>query len=603
MTGTADRTGPENGDWNTGAYPHGYQEQQPYGQQYEQPYQGYQEQLPYQEQQYAQYEQQPYQGYQEQQPYQQQPYGYQEQQPYGQQYAQQPYQGYQEQQPYQPHYGQPYQQQPYYPAEPAVPQAPVAAAPVVPQPAPVAPQPAPVARPAPPVPPRPRTAPDEPAGAVGEPSEQVGGRRAVPKPRSDQDPYPTDEFTFVDEESEQSEDVIDWLKFAESRTERRDERRRRLRTRLIAGAVALLLAGGGTVGYLWATGALGGTTSAAAATGGRNVVVVHMRDLNGKVSSALLVNDTGGHKASVFLLPGTLQLPAAGDSGMTQLSGAMDSMGPAATRDALGTMLGAPVAGTWRLDTPYLRLLVSQIGGIKVDTDSQITGPDGKVLVEKGSGRTLIGDAAVAYATYQAPGESPDAQLHRFGQVMAALITAMPTTLSDATDDVHRMGAVLDPSLPEQALAGLLAQLSGQAGAGHLQTSELPVAADGTVDQAKAAPVVKDVLGGTLHSAAATGGPARVSVVDATGSSSDTTAQAAQAQVINSGLTFVPGGGKAAAQPTTVIRYTDDSRAQAAKSLATSLGLPDGAAQKSTDAQTADLVVVLGKDYQAPKGQ
>ncbi|MCC9311181.1 LCP family protein [Kitasatospora sp. RB6PN24] len=609
MTGTADPTGPENGDWNTGAYPHAYQ-QQPYGDQYEQPYPGYQEQLPYQEHQgYGQqYEQQPYQGYQEQQPYQQQPYGYQEQQQYGQQYEQQPYQGYPEQQPYQPQYEQPYQQQPYYPVQPAAPQAPVVAAPVVPaqqapaapQQAPATPQQAPAARPAPPAPPRPRAAPEEPAG---EPSEKVGGRRSVPKPRSDQDPYPTDEFTFVDEESEQSEDVIDWLKFAESRTERRDERRRRLRNRLIAGAVALLLAGGGTVGYLWATGALGGDSSAAAATGGRNVDVVHLRDLNGKVTSALLVNDTGGHKASVLLLPDSLKLPSADDSAMVPVGTAFTSMGPAATRDALGTMLGAPVAGTWRLDTPYLRLLVSQIGGIKVDTDAQITGPDGKVLVEKGSGRMLLGDAAVAYATYQAPGESPEAQLHRFGQVLAALITAMPSTLADATDDVHRMGSVPDPSLPEQALAGLLAQLSGQAAAGHLQTTELPVAADGTVDQAKAAPLVKDVLGSTLHSAAATSGPARVSVVDATGSGSDSTAQAAQAQVINAGLTFVPGGGKAAAQPTTVIRYTDDSRAQAAKSLATSLGLPDSAAQKTTDPQTADLVVVLGKDYQAPKGQ
>jgi hypothetical protein len=278
-------------------------------------------------------------------------------------------------------------------------------------------------------------------------------------------------------------------------------------------------------------------------------------------------------------------------------------MGPAATRDALGTMLGAPVAGTWRLDTPYLRLLVAQLGGIKTDTDVQITGPDGKVLVEKGSGRMLSGDAAVAYATYQAQGENPDAQLRRFGQVMAALITAMPTAMPDATDDVHRMGAVLDPSLPEQALAGLLAQLSGQAAAGHLSTGELPVAADGSVNQAQAAPVVKDVLGGTLHSAAATSGPARVSLVDATGSGNDTAAQAAQAQVINAGLTFVPGGGKAATQSTTVVRYTDDSRAQAAKSLAESLGLPDSAVQKSTEAQTADLVVVLGKDYQAPKAQ
>ncbi|WP_460625081.1 LCP family protein, partial [Kitasatospora kifunensis] len=457
---------------------------------------------------------------------------------------------------------------------------------------------------------RPRPRPAAPAAASSAvavapeaPSEQVGGRRSATKPNREdgQDPYQTGEFTFVDEQAEETEDVIDWLKFAESRTERRDERRRKLRTRLIGGAVALALAAGGTVGYLWYTGALGNSQSVAAAVGSRSVVVVHLRDLQGKVSSALLINDAAGHKGSILLMPDTLQLPTGGDSPTTALGVSMDSVGPAATRDALSNLLGAPVAGTWRLDTPYLQLLVSQLGGIKVDTNAQITGPDGKTLVDQGSQRTLTGQAAVAYATYQAPGESRDAQLARFGQVLTAVIAAMPTTLPDATDDVHRMGAVLDPSLPEKALAGLLVELAQQAGAGHLSTTTLPVQPDGTLDQGKAGPVVKDVLGGTVHSAAATSGPARVSIVDATGSGGST-AQAAQIQVVNAGLNFVPGGATAPSpQATTEIDYTDDGRAAAAQSLATSLGLPASAVKKVTTAQTADIVVVLGKDYQPPK--
>ncbi len=454
------------------------------------------------------------------------------------------------------------------------------------------------------MPPRPRAATPAPAAPVvpAEPSEQVGGtRRVQPKSREEgQDQYQTGEFTFVDEPAEESEDVIDWLKFAESRSERRDERRRKLRNRAIGAAVALALVAGGGAGYLWLAGGLGGSQSAAAAAGPRNVIVVHLRDLQGRVSTALLVNDASGHKGSSLLLSDALTLPASGDSATTPLGQAMDSIGPAATRDALGNLLGAQVAGTWRLDTPYLQLLVAQLGGVKVDTNAQIPGPDGKVLVEKGQQRTLTGQASVAYATYQAPGEARGAQLARFGQVLEALIRTMPTALADATDDVHRMNAVLDPSLPEKALAGLLAELAQQAKDGHFATSTLAVKPDGTLDAATAGAQVKDVLGGTVHAAAAANAIARVSILDASGN--DQAAVAAQVQVVNAGLNFVAGGGKAPSpQAASEIRYTDDTRADAARSLATSLGLQPTAVKKVTDPQTADLLVVLGKDYQPPK--
>ncbi|MCX4749025.1 LytR C-terminal domain-containing protein [Kitasatospora sp. NBC_01287] len=607
---TADHQGPEDGDWSTGQYP------QPQAYAYE-PY----EQQAHQQQEYASYEQQ--QGYA--QPYQEQPHqqqgGY-EQQPVYQQagyeqagYEQQPV--YQQQGYAQPYQGQPYQEQAYQ-QQPPLYQQPVYEQPVYEQPryeqpaAPASPAPVPPAPVPPPrstsvpAPPRPRPAPPAPAPAApaapAEPSEQVGGRRAATKParEGDQDAYQTGEFTFVDEPAEETEDVIDWLKFAESRTERRDERRRKLRTRLIGGAVAVALLAGGTVGYLFHTGALGGSQSAAAAVGQRSVVVVHLRDLQGKVSSVLLVNDAAGHKGSMLLLPDSLQLPTGGDTPTTQLSAAMDSVGPASTRDALADLLGAPVAGTWRLDTPYLRLLVAQLGGVKVDTNAAVNGPDGKPLVGQGKGQLLSGDGAVAYATYQAPGESRDAQLNRFGQVLTAAIAAMPTKLSDATAVVDKMGAVLDPSLPEKALAGLLVELAQQAGAGHFGTTELPVQPDGTLDQAKAAPVVKDVLGSTVHLAAATSAPARVSVVDASGSGG-AAALSAQVQVVGAGLNFVPGGATVSAQQTSEIDYTDDGRLAAAQSLAATLGLPGSVVKKVTTAQTADLVVVLGKDYQPPK--
>ncbi|MFJ6380674.1 LCP family protein, partial [Kitasatospora sp. NPDC092039] len=576
----------------------------PYEQQYDQYGQPVYGQDPYG------YQQQGYQGYdgyqqggqagqtgQFQQP---QPQSY-EQQPYEQQYdqygqpvyGQDPY-GYQ-QQGYQGYDG--YQQQPYQAAEP------VAAEPQPPAPAS---SPAPAAAAAAAAPPRPRVPRPaaEPAPAKAEPpSEQVAGARAGKAgSKAPKDSYTTGEFTFVDEEAEETEDVIDWLKFAESRSEVRAERRRKLRNRLIGLGVVVALAAGGVGGYLFLT---GDKPTAAAAAGGRQVNVVHLRDLQGKVSSALLVNDASGKKGTVLLLPDNLRLPGPGDPPVTTVGQSMDGIGASATREGLSTVLGAPVAGTWRLDTPYLELLVSQLGGVRVDTNAETHEggrPDGKLLSAAGKNTLLSGKAAVAYATLQNPGENRDAQLARFGQVMDAVVRTMPTEFKDAKDDVHRMNAVLDPSLPEDALAGVLVQLAQQAKDGHFGTTALTVKPDGSLDEATAGKQVKDVLGGTVKSAAAGDAPARVAVQDASGS--DAAAAAAQVQIVNSGLTFIPGGAKAAPQPTSEIRYTDDARQGAAKSLATSLGLPDTAVKKVTgDTQNADLLVVLGKDYQPPKAQ
>ncbi|MFJ1701888.1 LytR C-terminal domain-containing protein [Kitasatospora sp. NPDC088346] len=622
MTGSPDR-GQDDGTWYpyqqqphqepSGAYGQGYaQDGQPYGRDGRQ---GYYQQQPYQPEQPAHDASAGYgQGYSrgQQQPAYQDPsqqYG-QGQHQGGQQYGGQQYgqggrggqQGYY-QQPYQPEqpvydpsggYGQGYahEQQLYA-------QDPYAAGP-----APAQRQAQPVQQAAPPAPPRPRPAPPTPAAAPpaepAQPSEQVGGRRT---PRAPKDDYSTGEFTFVDEQAEESEDVIDWLKFAESRSEVRAERRRRLRNRLVALLVVLAVLSGGAVGYLWWAGKLGGGEDAAAVAGDRQVNVVHLRDLQGKVSTALLVNDAAGHKGSVLMLPDTLKVPG-GDAGTVTVGQGLDTIGASATREGLSTVLGAPVGGTWRLDTPYLELLVAQLGGVKVDTDVEVregNKPDGKVLAAAGKGVTLTGKASVAYATYQAPTEGRDAQLARFGKVLEAVVRTMPTDLAESTDDVHRMNAVLDPSLAEKQLGGVLALLAGQARDGHLTGSTLKVKPDGTLDEATAGQQVKEILGGTVKAGAVTAGgtATRVSFVNASGN--DQNATTAGIQAVNAGLELVPSTAKTAAQATTEIRYTDDSRAADAKALAGALGLPETAVKKASEAQNADLVVVLGKDYQPPK--
>ncbi|MDH6125183.1 LCP family protein [Kitasatospora sp. GP82] len=575
MTGTSDRRGPTGDGWYPqpgydayGRPEHGQAQGQPEGQ-----YQ-YGQQQAYVQDQYQQgYQQQPYEPYEQQGYYQQQPQ--QPQQPQPQQSGYDPYGQAQQPQQLQEYY---YQQQPVVQA---------------------------VAQPVAPPPPRSAEPLQQQAQQqIPQQVRQPARPSAKPQPEHSEpalDDYATGEFTFVDEPAEETEDVIDWLKFAESRTERRDERKRRLRNRLIAVVVALVVLAGGGAGYLWWSGASGPRTAAAAA-GARQVNVVHLRELDGKVSSALLVNDAAGHKGSILLLPETLKLPSSGDSSTAPLGQAMEAIGPSSTRDGLSTVLGATVAGTWRLDTPYLRLLVAQLGGVKVDTNAEVKASDGKVLAPAGKGISLTGEAAVAYATYQAPGEGRDAQLARFGQVLEALVRTMPTDLPEAQDDVHRMNAVLDPSLPEQALAGVLAQLAQLAKDGNFAVGTLKVQPDGTLDDATAGAQVKEVLGGAVHKAQGTNKTARVSIVNASGN--DQLASSALVQVTNSGLDPVPSGSKVSGtQALSEIRYTDDARLAVAKSLAISLGLKETAVKKTTDSQNADLVVVLGKDYQPSKAQ
>ena len=94
-------------------------------------------------------------------------------------------------------------------------------------------------------------------------------RRPLPGPsppardaRPGRPEYRTEQFSFIEEPDEDSEDVIDWLKFTESRTERREEARRRGRSRVVALVVVLVLCVAGGVGYLWYAGKLPGFGSA-----------------------------------------------------------------------------------------------------------------------------------------------------------------------------------------------------------------------------------------------------------------------------------------------------------------------------------------------------
>ncbi|MFI7240720.1 LCP family protein [Streptomyces qinglanensis] len=413
------------------------------------------------------------------------------------------------------------------------------------------------------------------------------------------DAYRTEQFSFVEETSDDSEDVIDWLKFTESRTERREEAKRRGRNRTVALVVvlALLLVGG--TGWAWYTGLLPGTgddggEGGAAAGERRDVIVLHLREQGGASSTALLVDNAGAGEGSTLLLPNTLAV-AAENGSTTTLGKSVQDRGAGPTRDALNTLLGSDIKGTWRLDTPFLENFVELVGGITLDTDTAVPGAKrgAEPQVEKGSDQDLDGRAAVAYATYRARSEPQTAQLARFGQVVQALLKKVSGDASAATETVESLGQIPDPSLSESQLGSALAALADRAKQGDYRTRTLPVRADGTLGRQAGDRIVKKVLGGSVKNSDPDAVP-RVSLKNASGRRGlDSTASAA---LVNGGYTVVEGG-TGATRATSLVTYAESAQKAEAEGIAKTLDLPGSAVRKAEGAANADVTVVLGADY------
>nr|WP_206323998.1 LCP family protein [Streptomyces sp. HNM0574] len=418
---------------------------------------------------------------------------------------------------------------------------------------------------------------------------------------ADEVDYDAEQFAFVEESADSSEDVIDWLKFTESRTERREEAKRRGRNRITALVVVLVLAALGGTGWAWYAGKLpgvggksGGSTSAAGQQ--RDVIVVHLRSTeDGSSSTALLVDNAGAGRGTTVLLPNSLALTGE-DGSATTLARSVEDEGASPTREGLGSLLGADIKGTWRLDTPYLENLVELVGTVTVDADVTVPGEKkgDKPQVRRGPARELDGRAAVAYATYRAPGETQAPQLKRFGDVMQQTLRKLSSDPDAATRTVQSLGQVPDPSLSESELGATLAKLAEQAKNGSYDTRTLPVLANGTLSRGTSEGLVKDVLGGTVKNSDPGSAP-RVKVSNASGQrGADDTASAA---LVNGGYTVVDAAPAGAARSRSVVTYGDAKQKAKAAEVATTLGLPASAVREGESAANADVTVVLGSDY------
>ncbi|MGH3309022.1 MAG: LCP family protein [Streptomyces sp.] len=444
--------------------------------------------------------------------------------------------------------------------------------------------------------PGPGLEPEPPAG----PGSAAGGTAAAGGGGRDRE-YGTEQFAFVEEPTDDSEDVIDWLKFSESRTERREEARRRGRNRVVALVVAVVLVAVGGVGYLWYAGKLpgiGGKSEGGATAAGqqRDVIVVHLRALKGGGSStALLVDNADAKRGNTVLMPNTLAVSTE-DGATTTLGKSVEDQGTAPTRDALGTLLGADIKGSWRLDTPYLENLVELVGGITLDANATVPGEKkgDKPLVTRGRAQDLDGRAAVAYATHRGIGEPQTRQLERFGEVMQQTLRKLSSDSKTATRTVRSLGQIPDPSLPEPELGASLAKLAGQAKGGSYKTALLPVRTNGTLSPRTSEGLVKQVLGGTVKNS----DPDATPKVKVTNASGDRGADdGASAALVNGGYTVVNGGAGSVAQARSLVTYAEPKQRPKAVEVAKTLDLPAAVVRKGKGTANADVTVVLGRDY------
>uniref|UniRef100_A0AAU2JQ19 LytR C-terminal domain-containing protein n=1 Tax=Streptomyces sp. NBC_00049 TaxID=2903617 RepID=A0AAU2JQ19_9ACTN len=450
-----------------------------------------------------------------------------------------------------------------------------------------------------------QTAPEPPAPAERPSVHVPEPRRPDGEPEAGRD-YRTEMFAFIDQPDEDSEDVIDWLKFTESRTERREEARRRGRNRVVALIVVLALFVVCGLGYLWYAGKLpfldgpgqkkDGATAAAGAQK-RDMIVVHLHNTKkGGTSSALLVDNVTTKQGATVLLPNALAIPAQ-DGTATGLGKAVEE-GGIGTREALDSVLGTHIGGTWRLDTPFLENLVELVGGIEVDTDAAVPADDAAKApaVAQGQKQSLSGAMAVAYATYRAQGEPEAKQLERMGKVLQAVLRKVPGDPKAAAVTVESIGQILDPALNAQTLGALLSRLGEHAKVGAYRTDVLAVKQDGTLTDEANKKVVKEVLGGTVAEAQP-GATPRVGLKDATGD--EKTQVAAKAALVNGGYTFVDGGKADKTAAASQITYQDDAQRDRAIEVAKTLGLPETVVKKAENVVNAEVVVILGKDYKA----
>jgi anionic cell wall polymer biosynthesis LytR-Cps2A-Psr (LCP) family protein len=282
--------------------------------------------------------------------------------------------------------------------------------------------------------------------------------------------------------------------------------------------------------------------------------------------------------------------------------------------DALSDAIGVDIDGTFILDRAAFSALVDAVGGVTADVDVNVVeeAADGTqtIVVAAGEQQLLQGPAAAAFATYLAEGETEEARIARFTQILRLTLATLPEDASSVETILSQLGASAQPSIPFDQIAAFLVRLRADIVADDVVYKNLPVKpidsggpAANRIDNETVAAMVADLLPEALR----TPGPnSKVRVLVQNGVGSPGLNALAREELVGAGFTYVNGGNAAQfGKATTEVVIPDDTAEslQWGAQIAAALGVPATAVAVADAGQSvADVIVVLGADFEPAAG-
>ena len=398
-----------------------------------------------------------------------------------------------------------------------------------------------------------------------------------------------------------------------SRREIRAERRRQRRRRMGVAGVVAIVAAVAVVAAAIGFGVHRATSGSSTPKDVETTLLVSFQGADGNaIASMLAAHDVHDKQGLELLVPSRLitEVCGFGTQQFGQIIG-LPNGDPIARRTLSQVLGGVTIDGSWTLSTSNLAKLVTAVGGVTVDVDTNVLQQQGSstlVVVPAGKSEHLDGARAVQFASYQAASEDATAVLSRFQTVFQAVLSQLPTKPGAVATVLT--GAGVKSTLSTDVLAGLLTSLARDGKANALLPVDLPTkpidsgggATSYRVDSTEVGKLVRSRLARSLP---ATAGASRPTVLIENGAGTSGLVESACDRLLPAGYGFA-GSGNApnfnyATSQIIVFPKSDNDQVRTARignDIARLLKLPDGDVVSSSQGQNvADVVIILGRDY------
>lgn len=329
----------------------------------------------------------------------------------------------------------------------------------------------------------------------------------------------------------------------------------------------------------------------------QQTLLLAVTDAQGQVRAAAVVA-VGEDAVDQVLLPPNLLLTVADAGQGVPLEQAV-ALGPDSLERGVEDTLDVRVDSTLVLSSEQLSALVDGAGGVLLDVQEQVGSS-----VAVGPDQRLAGVQAVEYGTAAVEGQPLESRLSRFGDVLAALLAAVPADVAEVDELLAEAGADAAEPPVETPPAEVLADAAAVAGEGEVASVILPTselagdqeqALRGLDDDAAEAELSSRLAGARLPVSQL----GEVQVVVRNGVGRSGLVAEARDRLVEAGLRY-GGGGNAesfdvAETAVLVPEDTPEDRARG-QAVADALGVGSLAVSELGSLDT-DVVVILGTDF------